>query len=162
MSAASAAGPAPADLKKLRLAHIDPPIKAPEFRLMDLNRQEVSLSEFGGKGILVYFWASWWHNCTGELPSIHVLHEKVKDKGIEFVLVNIMESAGTVKEVVEDRGYKLPVLLDTRGEAARKYKVWGTPGVYLINSKGYVVAVGIGRRDWDNREGIAVVRSLAD
>jgi len=96
------------------------------------------------------------------LPSIHVLHEKVKDKGIAFLLVNLMESAETVKEVVDDRGYTLPVLLDTRGETARKYKVWGTPGVYLINAKGYVVAVGLGRRNWDSREGIAVIRSLAD
>jgi len=59
MSVSSTAGPAPVDLKKLRLAYIDPPIKAPEFQLMDLNQRKVSLSEFAGKGVLVYFWASW-------------------------------------------------------------------------------------------------------
>lgn len=56
---ASAAGPAPADLEKLRIARIDPPIKAPNFRLMDLKQQPVSLSDFSNKGVLVYFWASW-------------------------------------------------------------------------------------------------------
>ena len=96
------------------------------------------------------------------MPSIHALHEKVKDKGIEFLLVNIMESAETVKKVVADRGYTLPVLLDTRGATAKEYGVWGMPGVYLVDSKGYVVAFGAGRRNWDTREGLAIVRSLAD
>lgn len=90
------------------------------------------------------------------------MHEEVKDKNIEFVLINLMESPETVKEAVADREYTLPVLLDVTGETARNYKVWGTPGVYLINPQGYVVAVGIGRRNWESREGIAVLRALAD
>lgn len=93
---------------------------------------------------------------------MHTLHEKVRDKGIEFVLVNIMESAEIVKNVVADRGYTLPVLLDTSGVAAKEYGVWGTPGFYLVNSKGYVVAFGAGRRSWDSNEALVVVRSLAD
>lgn len=56
---ARGAGPDPVALKKLRLAHVDPPIAAPEFRLLDLNRREVSLRELKGKGVLLYFWASW-------------------------------------------------------------------------------------------------------
>jgi len=58
-STASPAGPSPTDLKKLRLAHIDPPIKAPELRLMDLEERQISLGELRGKGVLIYFWASW-------------------------------------------------------------------------------------------------------
>lgn len=58
-STASAGGPSPDDLKKLRMAHIDPGIKAPELRLTDLNRNQVSLSQLRGKAVLLYFWASW-------------------------------------------------------------------------------------------------------
>lgn len=96
------------------------------------------------------------------MPSIHTVHEKVRDSGIAFLLVNVMESPDTVREVVADRGYTLPVLLDINGEAARDYKVWGTPGVYLVDPRGYVVAVGLGRRDWESQEGIAVLKALAD
>jgi len=92
---------------------------------------------------------------------MHTLYEKVKDKGIEFLLVNLMESEDTVRRVVEDRGYTLPVLLDTKGVTAKEYGVWGTPGFYLVNAKGNVVAFGAGRRSWDSGEAVAVVRSLA-
>lgn len=59
VNTASPAGPSASNLKELRLAHIDPPIKAPELRLMDLERREVSLGELRGKAVLLYFWASW-------------------------------------------------------------------------------------------------------
>ena len=96
------------------------------------------------------------------MPSLHTLHEKVRDSGIEFVLVNVMESRETVKQVVTESGYTLPVWLDVTGQAARDYRVWGTPGVYLVNPQGQIVALGLGRRNWDSREGIAVLRALAD
>ena len=47
------------DLESLRLAHIDPPIEAPDFHLQTLNEQRVSLSDLRGKGVLIYFWATW-------------------------------------------------------------------------------------------------------
>ena len=96
------------------------------------------------------------------MPSIHAVYEKVKDAGVAFVLVDLMESRETVKAAVAQRRYTLPILLDTTGEVAREYRVWGTPGVYLVNRRGYVVALGLGRRNWDSPEGIAVLRSLAD
>ena len=96
------------------------------------------------------------------MPSIHAVYEKVKDAGVEFILVDVMESRKTVEAAVAQRGYTLPVLLDTTGKVAREYRVWGTPGVYLVNREGYVVALGLGRRNWDSPEGIAVLRSLAN
>ena len=91
---------------------------------------------------------------------MHQVYEKVRGSGIEFLLVNIMESAATVKHAVRQRGYTLPVLLDPTGSAARSYKVWGTPGVYLIDTKGRVVAVGLGTRPWDSPEGLRVLKAL--
>lgn len=93
---------------------------------------------------------------------MHTLYEKVKDHGVEFILVNLMERPEKVKDVVAERGYTLPVWLDTTGKAARAYKVWGTPGVYLVNPEGYVVAVGLGRRNWNSAEGLEVLRALAE
>lgn len=96
------------------------------------------------------------------MPSIHAVYEKLRGENLEFMLINVMESPETVKRVVAERGYELPVLLDVNGEAARKYRVWGTPGVYLVDPRGYVVALGLGLRNWDSREGMAVLRALAD
>jgi len=59
VNTAVSAGPSPSDLKELRLAHIDPPIEAPEVRLMNLEQREVSLGALRGKAVLLYFWATW-------------------------------------------------------------------------------------------------------
>lgn len=32
---------------------------APDFALESLGRKQVSLSDFGGRAVLLYFWATW-------------------------------------------------------------------------------------------------------
>lgn len=55
----SAQGLRARDLDTLRLAHIDPPLEAPDFNLPTLDEKRLALSSLRGKGVLVYFWATW-------------------------------------------------------------------------------------------------------
>jgi hypothetical protein len=47
------------DLEALKLVVISPPRKAPEFSLKDLRGNEVRLSAFRGRPLMLYFWATW-------------------------------------------------------------------------------------------------------
>ncbi len=78
------------------------------------------------------------------------------------MLINVRESSSTVMEAVKERGYSLPVLLDINAATARTYGVWGTPGVYLIDSKGYVIAGGLGPHNWDTPVGLRVLKSFTN
>ncbi len=78
------------------------------------------------------------------------------------MLINVRESSATVTEAVKERGYSLPVLLDSNAATARTYGVWGTPGVYLIDSKGYVIAGGLGPHNWDSPVGLRVLKSFSN
>ncbi len=49
----------PNDLKKLKLLTFSPPDKAPSFTLKNLDGEDVKLTSFHGKPLLVYFWATW-------------------------------------------------------------------------------------------------------
>ena len=72
------------------------------------------------------------------------------------------ESPATVRAEVKKRGYSLPILLDSNAAMAKTYGVWGTPGVYLIDSSGNVIAGGLGPHDWDSPEGLRVLESFAN
>ena len=78
------------------------------------------------------------------------------------MLINVRESSSTVTEAVKKRGYSFPVLLDSTAATARTYGVWGTPGVYLIDSKGYVIAGGLGPHNWDSPVGLRVLKSFTN
>jgi peroxiredoxin len=96
------------------------------------------------------------------LSSIHRIYQEIQQDGLQIVLINVRESSSTVREAVKKRGYSLPVLLDSKAATARTYGVWGTPGVYLIDSKGFVIAGGLGPHQWDSPVGLRVLKSFTN
>jgi peroxiredoxin len=96
------------------------------------------------------------------LLSIHRILKEIQQNGLQILLINVRESSATVTEAVKERGYSLPVLLDSDAATARTYGVWGTPGVYLIDAKGYVIAGGLGPHNWDSPLGLRVLKSFTN
>jgi len=96
------------------------------------------------------------------LPSLHNAYEKVKESGLQILLIDIRESHSAVQRVVKKRGYTLQVLLDRDGAVTKNYAVWATPTVYLIDPKGYLIAQAVGPRDWNGVEGSRILKSLGE
>jgi len=95
------------------------------------------------------------------LPSLHRVYEKVKESGLQILLIDIREPRSTVQRVVKERGYTLPVLLDRNAAVSKTYAVWATPTVYLIDPQGYLIAQAVGPRNWDSAAGVRILNSLA-
>jgi len=158
---ASAAFGASVDyLSILGIQRFSKEIPAPPFSLSDLNGRTVSLSDYRGKVVMLYFWVTWCPHCQNELASVDLLHRELKDGDFEVILVDIMEGKARVKKVVEERQYTAPVLLDEAGVATRAYHVMATPTVYLLNRQGAIMGRAVGPRNWDSDDGRAFIRSL--
>lgn len=97
------------------------------------------------------------------MPPLNKLYTEFKAKGFELVLVSFREDPGKVKQVVRERGYVAPVLLDQSGEVTGKlYGVWGPPTLYFIDQQGQLLARIVGPRAWDSPEARALIESLVD
>src|SRR6266571_6387898 len=59
---------------------------APEFRLKDLQGQDVSLNQYRGKVVLVNFWATWCTPCRIEIPWLIELQEKYSSRGFTVLV----------------------------------------------------------------------------
>jgi peroxiredoxin len=94
------------------------------------------------------------------LPSIHRVYNKVKQSGLTVLLIDIQESHSVVEAAVKERGYTLPVLLDSDGSITQAYGVHATPTVYLVDSDGFLTAQAAGPRDWDSPTGLRILKSL--
>ncbi len=92
---------------------------------------------------------------------LHRVYDKVKETGLEVLLIDIREKPSTVRKVVKERNYRFPVLLDRDGAVTQSYAVWGTPTVYLIEPDGNLAGRAVGPRNWDSPEGARLLRSLA-
>lgn len=113
---------------------------AVDFKLQNLKGENITLSDYKGKVVVMNFFATWCPPCKAELPGFMNTKEKYKDKNIVFLFIDIQESADTVKSFVEDRGYAdMNPLLDADGRISNKYSIRGIPRTYILDKEGNIV-----------------------
>ena len=117
---------------------------APDFKLKDMDGKEVALSGLKGKVVVLDMWATWCPPCRASLPHLDKLYQSVKDNGVNIYAVNLQEDKEDVAQFVKNTKLTVPVLLDTDGAVAQKYKASAIPETVIIGKDGKIAKVFIG------------------
>ena len=124
-----------------------PRIAAPDFIVYDEEGNEVMLSDFFGKPIVLNFWASWCGPCKMEMPDFNAKSQELEGK-VQFLMINVTDGARetveTASAYIEKQGYTFPVFYDTAYMAVYTYGVYSYPTTYFIDQDGYVVTMANG------------------
>lgn len=112
-------------MKKLKIGD-----KAPDFRAKDQNGEEISLSSFAGKKLLIYFYPK--DNtpgCTAQACNLRDNYDELLEKGFEIVGISA-DSEISHKNFAEK--YQLPfsLIADTTKEIIKNYGAWGEKKLY--------------------------------
>ena len=134
--------------------------RAPDFTLTDLEENEIRLSDSRGRVVAMLFWTTWWPSCREELPSLDKFKREYEEKGVQVLLINMSEKSPIVASFMKENDYSSRVLLDSEGQVAKKYDVFGIPVSYLIDKEGRVVYRLSGVVDWSSREIRSLVNNL--
>jgi len=120
--------------------------QATDFQLLSLDGQEVSLSQFLGKPVLINFWASWCGPCRDEMPFLQEVFEDKEwaEQGLVLLAINVGESQAKVEEFMDSYGLSFTVLLDPDLDIARMYRARSIPMTFFIDRNGIIKDVKFG------------------
>jgi peroxiredoxin len=134
---------------------------ASNFTLKNLKGEEVSLSQFKGKYLLINFWATWCGPCKVEMPSLEKLYRQFKSDNFDIIgISNDMFGERVVRPYIKATNLTFPMLLDQRMTVSRRYGIVSLPTTILIDPQGIIIGVLQGAEDWSDPETLLYFKNL--
>ncbi|WP_018860695.1 MULTISPECIES: peroxiredoxin [unclassified Thioalkalivibrio] len=127
---------------------------APEFTATTLDGEEVALSDYEGRPVMISFWATNCPSCVREIPKLIYLHETYAEKGFELLAVAVSyDPINRVEAMREDREMPYRVIHDTEDGMSQAFGgVRLTPTTFVISPSGRIVYQKLGDPDFEQIE----------
>lgn len=112
------------------MTHLKQGDKAPYFEGVDQNGNAISLSDFTGQKLILFFYPKdSTPGCTAEACNLRDNYEELRELGFEILGVS-PDSTTSHQKFIDKHSLPFPLLADTEKTAAEAYGVWGEKNMY--------------------------------
>ena len=132
---------------------------APPFTITTDSGEKVTPYSFGGKLLVLNFWATWCAPCVQEIPSLNQFQKKYADKGVVVVAISVDKNPNKYKAFLEKIPVSFATARDASADISAQYGTFQYPETYLIKD-GRVVHKYGNAENWTNEDITRYVDSL--
>lgn len=146
---------------------VTPGDTAPNFTITTSAGDQISPRNFGGKVLVLNFWASWCPPCVEEEPSLNEFARTLKSSGVVVLGVSVDRNQQGYENFVKRFDISYLVARDPDENLSYRYGTYKLPESYIIDRNGKVVRkfAGLPERDgqaisWMDPQLVSYVKSL--
>jgi peroxiredoxin len=134
--------------------------KAPNFSITTDKGRTVSVSDFGGKILVLNFWATWCPPCVQEMPSLNQFAATMKDSGVVVLAVSIDKNEKAYKTFVQRARPAFETAHDPDANISSEYGTYKWPESYVIDKNGKVALKLISNQEWMDPQIVNGIKAL--
>ena len=116
-----------------------------DFTLKDMDGDDVRLSDYRGKVILLNFWATWCGPCKGEIPDLIEAYDEYRDRG--FVILGVLSlddpSTDDLRAFARGYGMNYPIFREN-AELDEAFGLFAIPTSFIIDRHGSICMKHLG------------------
>ena len=114
---------------------------APDFSAIDIDGNPISLKDYRGKVVLLYFWATWCGPCIGNMPIVKKVYDAYRDFGFDVIGINRDADESDMSEYLNVCNLPWRQVFDGKeGPLKKLYRVSGMPSKWLIDKDGNIIS----------------------
>ncbi|MGE5647878.1 MAG: TlpA family protein disulfide reductase [Acidobacteriota bacterium] len=133
---------------------------APDFAIRADNGRTVTRSSFGGKLLVLNFWATWCPPCVEELPSLNEFQKTFADSGVVVLGVSVDTNPKVYQAFLKRANVAIMTARDPEAKIPSQYGTYQYPETYIIDREGKVVEKIIGATNWTDPAMASRVKAL--
>lgn len=134
--------------------------KAPDFSIKADNGKTITARDFGGKLLLLNFWATWCPPCISEVPALNQLERTLGPDGVVILGISEDEDPTAYQNFLTRFHVNYLTARQPSKDIRLKYGTIQIPETYLIDRNGKVVEKVVSDADWASPRMIEHVKSL--
>jgi cytochrome c biogenesis protein CcmG/thiol:disulfide interchange protein DsbE len=134
--------------------------QAPQFKIASDSGRTYTRSDFGGKLLVLNFWASWCAPCVTEAPSLDAFQRTMATQGVVVLGVSIDTNDKRYQQFLKRFRITFPTARDPESNVASSYGTFQIPETYIIDSTGKVREKVISNQNWMDPEFINRVKAM--
>ncbi len=105
---------------------------APQFSIKVDSGQQVTTASFGGKVLVLNFWATWCPPCIQEIPSLNQFQRRFANSGVKVVAISIDKNPQKYKNFLEHFKIAFATARDPEADISSRYGTFQIPETYII------------------------------
>lgn len=133
---------------------------APDFKVVTETGRTITPASFGGKLLVLNFWASWCQPCLQEVPSLEVFQREFGPQGVVVLGVSVDKNEKLYQRFLDQFRVSFEVTRDPSWDIAANYGTFQLPETYIIDSSGKVVQKVVAAQNWMNPDFVQSIKNM--